>query len=115
MGQYFKVVNLDKRELLHPHKFNEGLKLMEFAHEGRTLRGLAVLLSNGNGGNGGDIHSSDSLVGSWAGDRIVVAGDYGDDGRWVEDPKSNLYGVATETFTDISSRVRAMLEAAGEW
>ena len=30
MGQYFKVLNLDKKEYLHPHCCGDGLKLMEF-------------------------------------------------------------------------------------
>ncbi len=34
MGQYFQVVNLDKKEKLHPHAFGDGLKLMEMASGG---------------------------------------------------------------------------------
>ncbi len=29
MGQYYYIVNIDKHEYLHPHKFNDGLKLLE--------------------------------------------------------------------------------------
>ena len=32
MGQYYLVVNLDKREFLHAHKLGDGLKLMEFGN-----------------------------------------------------------------------------------
>lgn len=50
MGQYYYVVNVTKRQFLHPHKFGDGLKLMEFgASGGGTMLGLAVLLADGNG------------------------------------------------------------------
>lgn len=114
MGQYFRVVNVDKREFLEPRAFREGPKLMELAHGGRMLRGLAVILSNGNGRGGGDIDSADPLVGSWAGDRIVVAGDYGDEGKWTGSAGVTLYAEAGQTYTDISDRVVAMLDKAGE-
>jgi hypothetical protein len=109
MGQYYHIVNLDKKEFLVPHVFGDGLKLMEFGSGGKTLTGLAILLSAGNGRGGGDFgnctvpdgggtpnhtvigtggvfdHETElthhPLVGSWAGDRIIIAGDYfGDEG-----------------------------------
>jgi hypothetical protein len=97
MGQYYKIVNLDKRQYLHPHKFGAGLKLMEFSGKGDSImQAVAILLSSGNGRGGGDIHSEnhdpEGLVGSWAGDRIVVAGDYMD--KWLmvpEDLKGKEY------------------------
>ena len=30
MGQYYVIANLDKKEFLNPHKFGDGVKLMEF-------------------------------------------------------------------------------------
>ncbi len=76
MGQYYKIVNLDKRQYLHPHKFGDGLKLLEFGAGGSgTMCGLAILLADGNGRGGGDLRSNASVIGSWAGDRIVIAGD----------------------------------------
>ena len=121
MGQYYRTVNLDKKQYLHPHKFDDGLKLMEFASSScGTLRALAILLADGNGRGGGDLRSEDELVGSWAGDRIVITGDYADVGKFTnsigKDGKpSNLYS-ATEgdDFEDISDRVRAVLTQAGE-
>ena len=81
MGQYYKVVNLDKRQVLHPHAFGDGMKLMEFVGGGNTIKALGILLAVGNGRGGGDIHSDNPLVGSWAGDRIAIVGDYADDGE----------------------------------
>ena len=88
--------------------FNDGLKLMEFALSGcGTMTALAVLLSNGCGRGGGDLHSENPIVGSWAGDPIVVAGDYGDEGKFLPADKqdSTLYHVAEEEGTDISAKV----------
>lgn len=114
MGQYYRTVNLDKKQVLDPHEFNDGAKLMEFASSScGMLRALAILLADGNGRGGGDLHSSDPLVGSWAGDRIVIAGDYGDDGKFVDDDKANLY-ITSDGFEDISDRVRKVLSEAGE-
>lgn len=97
MGQYYKVVNLDKRQYLNPHKFGAGLKLMEFSGQGDSImQAVAILLASGNGRGGGDLHSEDhdpeGIVGSWAGDRIVVAGDYMDEWLMVpEDLKGKEY------------------------
>jgi len=84
MGQYYKIVNLDKEEYIEPHAFGDGAKLMEFGNSGAgSMLGLAVLLASGNDRGGGDLHSDNSIIGTWAGDRIVVAGDYDDDGRYL--------------------------------
>ena len=133
MGQYYVIANISKRQYLFPHRFGDGLKLLEFGASGSgTMCALSLLLSNGNGRGCGDLHANDEIIGSWAGDRIVVAGDYGDPGRWIadvpeeekariaqavfteghQDPNEvNLYFVATRTFQDVSDKmIRAMLK-----
>jgi len=138
MGQYYLIVNLDKQEYLYPHTFNDGSKLMEFGQSaGGILLALTVLLSDGNGRGGGDIESENPLVGSWAGDRIVITGDYADglkflpenvDKRDLQDIANqhftegyrkaenvNLAFYAEEKFTDISEKVRQLLIDAGEY
>lgn len=115
MGQYYKIVDLDKRQYLHPHMFGDGLKLLEFGDSSSgAMLGLAVLLASGNGLGGGDLHSDAPIVGSWAGDRIVIAGDYGDKGLYVDDPEKNLYDVAEEEYEDVSEEVIVAL-AADSW
>lgn len=133
MGQYYYVINTAKRQYLHPHKFGDGLKLMEFGCSGMgTMTGLAVLLADGNGRGGGDIASANAIVGSWAGDPIVISGDYADKGRFVSDddladwrqstPPDDeetfrtrltetvtLQDLASECYEDISYRVIAAL------
>jgi len=106
MGQYYLVINIDKKEYIHPHKFGDGLKLLEFGTSGcGTMTGLAILLADGNGQGGGDLRSDHPIIGSWAGDRIVVAGDYADEGKFTNDPEINLYDYAEERFEDVSEAV----------
>jgi hypothetical protein len=82
MGQYYVIANLDKREFLNPRAFLSGQKLMEFSRDRNgVMMGLAVLLASSNGMGGGDLKVpagslNDYIPGHWAGDRIVVAGDY---------------------------------------
>lgn len=77
MGQYHRVINLDKKQWLRPHSFDEGTKLMEFGCSSQgTMTALAILLAASNGKGGGDFRGDDPLIGSWAGDRIAIVGDY---------------------------------------
>jgi hypothetical protein len=106
MGQYYKIVNIKKKQYITPHTFGDGSKLMEFSMSANgVLAGLAILLADGNGRGGGDLHSENDIVGSWAGDNIVVAGDYADDGKFVKEVDRNLYNVASSEGEDISLKV----------
>jgi len=105
MGQYFKVFNLDKKESITPHSFHDGAKLMEFACSSNgTLTGLAILLRQSSQTGGGDFGHylnnirDKELVGSWAGDRIAIVGDYDDNPAG-----SSIY--FDSTYTDISDDV----------
>jgi len=106
MGQYYLIVNIDKKEYIYPHKFGDGLKLLEFgASACGTMTGLAILLSDGNGRGGGDVRSDNPIIGSWAGDRIVISGDYADEGKFTPDSPVNLCDYAEQHFKDISEAV----------
>jgi len=107
MGQYYVAVNLDKDQFISPHNFLDGAKLMEFGLSGLgMLSGLAILLADGNNRGGGDLRSEDPIIGSWAGDRIVISGDYSDEGKFIEGASPlNLYHLAQENFEDISDAV----------
>ena len=106
MGQYYKIVNIKKKQYITPHTFGDGAKLMEFSMSASgVLAGLAILLADGNGRGGGDLHSENDIVGSWAGDNIVVAGDYADAGKFVKEADRNLYCLATNEGEDISVKV----------
>jgi hypothetical protein len=135
MGQHYLVVNPQKRQYLDPTRFGDGLRLMEFGAAGAgTMMGLAILLADGNGRGEGDLRSESPIVGSWAGNPIVVAGDYAENGRhvvvsdivtyrtsvakdadtraWLAkhgktpvDVVPNLYTVAIQCYEDISDKV----------
>jgi hypothetical protein len=106
MGQYYKIVNVKKKEYITPHIFGDGAKLMEFSMSASgVLAGLAILLADGNGRGGGDLNSDNEIVGSWAGDNIVIAGDYADHGKFVKIPEQNLYEVCQAEGEDISLKV----------
>ena len=95
MGQYFAIYNLDKAQLIQPDRFNDGLRIREFGSSaGGVMLALAALLAYGN--EHGGIRSRHELIGSWAGDRIAIIGDYADLAPFPED----LAG-----FTDVSEHI----------
>ena len=109
MGQYWKVVNLDKKEFVMPHKLGCGLKLWEqLANHPGTGAALVILcaaMPRPRGGGDFDLdenwHGEERVfprdnvqpgpmpdeypaiaartIGRWAGDRIALVGDYAED------------------------------------
>jgi len=84
MGHYHYLVNLDKRQVIHPHQIGNGLKLHEeVGWPYSTATALVMLLaasSKKGGRSGGDFRAEHQVVGSWAGDRIAFIGDYAESG-----------------------------------
>ena len=173
MGQYYYIVNVTKQEFISPCTFDDGLQLCSLSTDGGSMTALAMLLANGNGKGTGDFtlpydakldsnpHDTGTpeykafkyrnrtpsplfdIVGSWAGDQIVIAGDYGEDGRWLTpqqhrtgkervygnrcsiadrdgtrkpDKKNitcNLHTYAEWYFTDVGPAVLAVINACG--
>ena len=112
MGQYYYIVNLDKEEYIQPYKFGDGMKLLEFGVQGgRTMTGLSILLADSNNRGSGDLLNDHPIIGSWSGDRIVVAGDYADLGKYIDDKTKNLYFYAEKNFKDISEDVKEVMYA----
>ena len=101
MGQYYKIVNLDTQQYLHPHKFDAGLKLMELASGSKgVMKPLAQLLRVGQ---------------PWFANRIVIGGDYADEGRFVpqEAADVNLYVYASENMHSVlPAEVNSLLGGA---
>lgn len=87
MGQYFKAVNLDKREFVCPWCCGEVAKLWEWAANPHGSL-FTLLLRKSSEGGGGDFHGLTyehdprAIVGRWAGDRVVLCGDYDDSRLW---------------------------------
>jgi hypothetical protein len=95
MGQYFLVVNTDKKEYLMPHNFGSGLKFLEFTLDScGVLTGLAHLLGQSSDPSG--MMADPEITGRWVGDHVVIVGDY---------DESNLYQTADEAYENISDKV----------
>lgn len=99
MGQYHTLYNLDKKEKVEAFG---GYKLLEqIGYPKSTSTALFLLIANSNGRGGGDVEDH-PLVGSWAGDRVVVQGDYAEEG----DP---AFIANTEEYKDVSKEVWDLL------
>ena len=102
MGQYFLIADLDKKEYLDPLIMGSGLKLWEICAT-RVGSALVYLLRRSSDRGGGDIHLEVPVfAGRWAGDRIVVIGDY---------DESHLFSEVSETFKEISEGVASEFNA----
>lgn len=124
MGQYHSIYNKTKKEMLTPHSFGCGTKLLEFTSSYALMSGLAVLLANSNGRGGGDLNppfrmspktykilpnkgadlkkemAIAAISGRWAGDEIVIQGDYAEKNDKAFIPENEL-----AEYTDISEIV----------
>lgn len=67
MEKHYKIVNLTKREFVHPHKLNTGLKLCDIYHSRRIGQAVILLCT--------DPSSKEEVLGRWAGDRIALVND----------------------------------------
>jgi len=104
MGQYHMVYNLDKEEYFRA----EMLKLKEQIGTHGSTTALFMLVANSNGRGGGDFEDH-FLIGSWAGNRIVVQGDYAEPGDSGFIPDRSL-----NRFKNISNEVWDMVEKGME-
>lgn len=105
MGQYHKLYNIDKKEMVNGHDIDCGLKLLEqVGFPESTSTALFLLIANSNGRGGGDA-GSHPLIGRWAGDRIVLQGDYAK-------PSDQAFISDRDDYTDISTQVADMLRVA---
>jgi hypothetical protein len=102
MGQYSKIVNIDKKEYLHPHKMGSGLKFYEILST-QMPQALAYLLRQST--DDSSAGETKGLVGHWAGDRITIVGDY---------DESNLYHL-TESYKDISLELESIESEKEIW
>ncbi len=122
MGQYYIIVNPVKKQYLNPHKFGAGLKLMEFTNtEHGPQQALCILLANGNGGGGGDLGTDGlteeeiALIGRWAGDPVIVAGDYGEPWKFFDRAEydGKTYEEKEALYKQSNGRVGTMDEVIG--
>lgn len=105
MGQYHTLYNVDKKQKVDGLS---GYKLLEqIGYPKSTATALFLLVANSNGRGGGDVKDH-PLVGSWAGDRVVVQGDYAEEGDKAFIPD-------TDTYEDITKKVWELLNVALEY
>jgi hypothetical protein len=113
MGQYHKLVNLDKKETVSPYSLGLGAKQYEQTGDNGSISDaiyLLVMTSPARGG--GDWESFADLSGRWVGDRVVILGDYTEDEDIPNYPNaSKLYSesATSEDWTDISDEVAVAL------
>lgn len=76
MGQYFIVVNLDKKEFLDPQRCGDGMKVGQIFGRGITLKVLGYLLMKSKSNPFKNVEGEEpEMTGRWAGDRIAFVGD----------------------------------------
>ena len=115
MGQYHKLINLTKKEYVNPYEIGLGAKHLEGIGFEGSMGDVMYLLSiaQGNEYRGGGDAEGHRYIGRWAGDEVVVVGDYYDADN--DNPKfKGLYDIddgvhENEHWHDISHGVRELL------
>ncbi len=109
MGQYFKIVNQDKKEVINAWDLGGGAKFWEWLWNPQA-RVFVWLLRKSDEGGGGDINDPERFetLGRWAGDRITLIGDYDSSRLWNMSETKDADGkpLPNATYTDISALVR---------
>lgn len=107
MGQYHSIYNLDKKEVIHPYDIGLGAKQREHTgHEASLSDMLYVLTTCSPMRGGGDFWAEvmADFIGRWVGDRVVVIGDYAEQG---DIPNFDL--ATLDKFIDISGQARSFI------
>ena len=84
MGQYYKIINIDKKEFMRSWDYGCGAKLMEHSYMGDD--------GKGNNFSGAFIQL---LMGDWYRDSVVLCGDYADE-EYMLDNYTDLWELLTE-------------------
>jgi hypothetical protein len=107
MGQYHSLYNLDKQEVLHPHDIGLGAKQREHTGHLASLSDMMYILTTCSPmRGGGDFYAEvmKDFIGRWAGDRVVVVGDYSEQGDIPNYDMSQL-----KDFKDIDGMARSFI------
>ena len=92
MGQYFIIVNLRKREYIHPHDLKRGAKLLEISKD-PIIYGLMSLLQAKNK------EKTALYVGSWANDKILFIGD-SEDSSFFKQVVVSFKNISKEAYNE---------------
>jgi hypothetical protein len=126
MGQYHHPVCFETDEFLDTYALGCGLKEGEQGFTRPGTPAAIVALVSAKGGNMPADCSQSSLIGRWAGKRVIVVGDYAEDGdiqNWAGPALSELFsrcrsekyrkpGAAGPFYTDLGPEAAAFIEAA---
>jgi len=88
MGQYYKPINLEKKQWIYTHRFKQGMKLMEHSYIGNHfVEAVEILLTK---------------FGPWYKSKLVWAGDYADVEKETmkkgdEDSGENLFSLIDDS------------------
>ena len=106
MGQYHQLVNVDKKEVVHPHELGLGLKQWEHIGDfhGTLADAMYILMMTSPERGGGDLPMT-GISGRWVGDRVLVVGDYTEDSDVPSIPSAGLLYRESDSYTDISEMV----------
>lgn len=111
MGQYHILVNYDKKEVVEPYEIGLGAKQVEQlgAFKGTLADAMYLLMMTSPARGGGDLPMT-CVSGRWAGDRVMVVGDYTEDSDVPSIPNvSKLYN---GDYLNISNQVAEALQVA---
>lgn len=104
MGQFFILVNTTKKQIAD----GVGGKFLEIWGSELLAQYMAILMSTGNGNGLGDLHAVHPLLGSWAGDRVSLLGEY------AEFDGVDRDGV-DDTWTNIGESLNSVIKAEEEY
>jgi len=116
MSQQFRIVNVTKRQFIDPASFGALPTLLSLAAAKLPATALMVLIANSLGQvrhyGRDDLKPTSAVPGSWAGDIIIMAGEYadlscsGEDECRLEDASNiNLYNRCVPFHEQITSEV----------
>ena len=92
MGQYFIIVNIEKREYIHPHDIKRGAKLLELSKD-PIIYGLMSLLQSKNK------EKTALYVGAWANDKILFIGD-SEDSSFFKQVVVSFKNISKEAYNE---------------
>lgn len=106
MGQYHRLVNLDKKEWVDPHGLGLGVKQYEHTGcEGSLADAIYLLVMTSPASGGGD-WAETSVSGRWVGDRVVILGDYTERiAGFPDEFARGLYTQVEREYLDITKEV----------
>lgn len=144
MGQYWLPINLDKREYINPHRLGVGLKLWEQLanHPGTGAALIILLAAEREPRGGGDLDIDENwhgpertfpenntspgpmpedypevarrTIGRWAGDRVVLIGDYAERDDLPEEFDADLIYYLCQPPEEKAQSVEALRARAEE-